>query len=73
MAITINSILVAFTAMLVYYGFYYVMKPFINNFTSTHSNAFDVVLVYLIPLIIFFVIIVAMFTDPDGQRGYRGY
>ena len=72
MAVSVTSILKAFMSLLIYYGFYYVMRPWINTFTSTHGNAFDIFLVVLIPFIIFIIIGLSMFTDPDSNtQRYR--
>ena len=70
--ISVPSIFKAFFALIVYYGLYALLKGTVDNFAVTHSNLFDVFLVALLPIIIFFVIIISGFTNPDGQRGYNG-
>jgi hypothetical protein len=71
MAISVRSVLVGFASLVVYYGFYYVLSPFIQTFSSSHSNSFNVFVVVLIPIIIFISIIAGIFTNPT-QGGYRG-
>jgi len=71
MAISVRSVLIGFASLVIYYGFYYVLKPFINTFADTHSNSFNVFAVVLIPIIIFVTIIAGIFTNPL-EGGYRG-
>jgi hypothetical protein len=72
MAISLKSVLMAFAGMLVYYGFYPIIKPFLDTFINTHTNAFDIFAIGLVPLIIFFVIIISMFTNKDDRGNWYG-
>jgi hypothetical protein len=71
MAVSPKSALIGFFALVVFYGMYQILIPFINNFAGSHSSVFNIVLVVLIPIIIVIGIIVYIFSG-ESEVGYMG-
>ena len=67
MAISIRSVIVGFMSLMVYYAFYYIMQPFLNTFMTNSSNAFNILIVAGIRIILFGVIVGGIFTGSEGE------